>query len=181
MTVRRPFTVAGFIVGPRLPSRPVTIGNVRIERVAPDILKTLPRGRPRTTVKWTETMFSGTPGEVHVESPWIVRAFVQAVPTDEAQVLGRTKIDSVVTALNIESDGLAYRVEMVRVIDNDGDSWSTWSPLAVFAAYDVEEMTPARAAILPALVDLIDCDEVARTAGARLRDGCISATSPLRA
>ncbi|MFN8521133.1 MAG: hypothetical protein U0667_17490 [Chloroflexota bacterium] len=64
------FTVAWILIGPRLPAVPLAIGNVRIERVDPDRLATLPRIVPRDMeALGSDQMVSGVPGYLKVTSP----------------------------------------------------------------------------------------------------------------
>ncbi|MFN8521134.1 MAG: hypothetical protein U0667_17495 [Chloroflexota bacterium] len=76
----------------------------------------------------------------------------------------------VLAALTISSSGLPYRVELVRVIGPDGES-SMWTPLHLFAMYEVEEFSPASGRDLHGLARVIEDDDVALSASQKLRDG----------
>lgn len=173
------FTVGGFIIGPRLPSGSLSLDGVEIRRIQPK--ESFPRGRPRfPRAAFIDEdgasvhQFSVTPGEIAVHSSWILRFRVEADGDEEAMEKVERKLLPPVLAALEALGGEPYRVEFVRVIDEDrGVEMSPWTDWASGGSIEPEILAPDEETRLSEIVRVADGDSVAREAADLMRDSLL--------
>jgi hypothetical protein len=142
-----PYVVGGFILGPILPARSLSMRNVEIRYRRKD--EHYPRNRPtRPNVSFQTTdagaavnYVSISPGDLSVQSEWVIIFRVTVADEESAlELVRQTLLPQTLASLELMS-GTRYQVEIVRIVE-DWAGGKSVSPFSEFATGHIEHVEP---------------------------------------